>query len=241
MEYATGTTQHTLDADVHQEPAFTQTDPTIAELEEKTAIVVRNAQLLEIIDAVSYEVAAAYLTEQIKPALKKIEVTWRPMQQAADRAKATILQQRRSIEQPLLEEELAVKRSLGDYDDEQDLVEAEAERVRQEAARKVAEQEKLDAAEHLEKQGHLGAAVERLDAPTVPVMASPAPRPKTRGVTSRPVYKFRVIDAAGIARAFLKIDEAKIGRLVRDHGADAAQLVGGIEVYQERQIGARAR
>ncbi len=216
-------------------------DPAIAELEEQTALVVRDAQALEIVGAVSYEVAARYLTDEIKPALKKIEETWRPMQQKTHAAHLEVVAQRRAVEQPLLDEEAAVKRSLGKYDDEQDRLEAKFEQQRQAEARKVAEQEKLDAAEHLEKQGHLAAAVERLDAPTVPVMTAPAPRPKARGVTSRPVYKFRVIDAAAIARGFLKVDEARIGRLVRDMGPRAEELVGGIEVYTERQIGARAR
>ncbi|KKL00860.1 hypothetical protein LCGC14_2628320, partial [marine sediment metagenome] len=41
--------------------------------------------------------------------------------------------------------------------------------------------------------------------------------------------------------AFMMPDEKKIGQIVRSMGADAARLVGGIEVYEEPVIAAKAR
>ncbi|KKN56863.1 hypothetical protein LCGC14_0567880 [marine sediment metagenome] len=222
-----------------------ETDAELAELAELAGetdlVVVEAERFVTIREAHTYQAAAAFLTETVKPALKKIEETWRPMQRKTQAAHLEVVAQRRAIEDPLLEAERLVKGGLAAYDDEQDRLEAEAERQRQAAARKVAEQEQLDAAEHLEKQGHLEAAVERLDAPTVPVMPAPAPRAKARGVSSRPVYKFRVLDPAKVSRGFLKVDRSKVLGVVRKMGPDAEELVGGIEVYQERQIGARAR
>lgn len=221
----------------------TELDPELHhQIEEESALVVQQAQALEISDAAGFEAAGAFLTKVLKPTLKKIEATWRPMQRAADANKKAILDQRRELENPVLEAERITKAAMGDWTMEERRIAAAAERERQAEARRIAEEEKLAAAAHLEDQGHAEAAEERLEAPTVPVMATPAPEPaKAKGVSARTVWKHRTIDEAAVNRAFLTVDEKKIAATVKQLGADAVAIVGGIEVFEEPVISGRAR
>ncbi|MCP4871608.1 MAG: hypothetical protein GY898_23105 [Proteobacteria bacterium] len=223
-------------------PTTTELDPELHhQIEEQTALVIQEAQAITIGSQEDYEGAGAFLTRHLKPALKKIEETWRPMQRAADANKKAILDQRREVETPLLEAEKITKKLMGDWTMEQRRIEAAEQRKAEAEARRIAEEEKLAAAAHLEDQGHQEAAVERLEAPTVPVMPAPVEKPKAKGTSARTVWKHRVIDEAKVARAFLTLDEKKISGVVRQMGPDAVALVGGIEVFEEPVISARAQ
>lgn len=219
-----------------------EVDPAIAAIEESTALVVTEASGITITDQDSYGYAGAFLTETLKPALKEIEARFRPMQRAADAAKREILDQRRALEDPLKEAERIVKRAMGAHVTEQRRIVAEAEAERLKEARERAEADAIAEASRLEEAGHTEAAEERISAPVVPVVAAPvvAP-PKAAGVSTRMVTRHRIIDASAIDRKFLMPDEKKIGKIVEQMGADAVELVGGIEVYEEPVVSARAR
>lgn len=76
-------------------------------------------------------------------------------------------------------------------------------------------------------------------ASVVPVVIEPEP-PKVAGQVRRKNWKYRVTDAAKVDRRFLMLDEVKIGKTVRSLGKDAEELVGGIVVEEEHDIGIKA-
>lgn len=65
--------------------------------------------------------------------------------------------------------------------------------------------------------------------------------PKVAGIARRMVWKHRVVDESKVARAFLVLDEKKIGATVRAMGKDAVATIGGIEVWQENDISGKAK
>jgi hypothetical protein len=60
------------------------------------------------------------------------------------------------------------------------------------------------------------------------------------GISTRKSFTYRIVDASKIDRRFLIPDEVSIRKLVRAMGPDAAAIVGGIEVIEERIVSARA-
>ncbi len=215
-------------------------DP-FAAIEESTALVVTEAQGITITDQDSYGYAGSFLTESLKPALQQIEARFRPMQRAADASKKEILNQRRALEGPLKEAELITKQLMGVFVIEQRRIAAEAEAERQRVAREEAETAALAEAARLEEAGHTEAAEEMITAPVVPVVSAPPPEaPKADGVSVRMITKFRIINLAKIDRKFLIPDEKKIRQIVNGFGADAAEMVGGIEIYSVPSVSARS-
>ncbi len=218
------------------------TSPAIAAIEESTALVVTEAQGITITDQDSYGYAGAFLTDVLKPARKEIEATFGPIVKAAHAAHREATGQRKRHEAPLIEAEKIVKSVMGVYVIEQRRIAADAEAERLKVAREEAEVATLAEAARLEEAGHTEAAEEMITAPMVPVVSAPPPEaPKADGVSARFVTKYRIIDARKITAAFMMPDEKKIGQIVRSMGADAARLVGGIEVYEEPVIAAKAR
>lgn len=211
------------------------------QVEQQVALVVQHAQAITISSQETYEAAAAFLTDELKPALREIEDTFGPIVKAAHQAHREALAQRKRHEQPLLEAEKIVKRAIGSYHQEQRRIAAQAEAERLRAARQEAEQRALEEAAALERDGHQEAANERLEQPTTPVVNTPAPTaPKAAGTSVRTKTKYRIVDPGKIGPKFMKPDEAKIGKTVRAMGADAEAIVGGIEVYEEPVVAARS-
>lgn len=212
----------------------------VAELEAETAVVVADARAIEITDQDSLDFAALYLTDGIKPALKRIAATFDPIDTAQKAARKITIAERKKLEGPLLEAERIIKTSIGDYQLEQQRVAAaeEAERIR--VAREEAEARQLEEAAALEEAGHEEAAIEKLAAPAVPVVVEKPAAPKAEGVSVRTKPDFRIIDASAIAPEYLKPDEVKIRKIVGAFGADAEKMVGGIEVFDKPIVTARA-
>ena len=237
-------TQQQLDEAGEIDPAreILDPDPVIAAIEEKGAAVMFTAGGYHTIESTDeYEAAGAFLTEQLKPALAEIERTWRPMQRKIQAAHKEVVAQRRRHEDPLFEAERIVKGAMGTYVTEQRRIAAVAETERLRVAREEAESAALAEAERLEAAGHKEAAEEKITAPVVPVVSAPPPEePKAAGTSARLVTKYRIIDSTRIHRAYMMPDEKKIGQIVRSMGADAEELVGGIELYQVPVIAARA-
>ncbi len=217
-------------------------DPAIAEIEESTALVVTEANAIVITDQDTYEGAAAFLTGTIKAVLAAIAETFDPIDDAQKAARKVTIAQRKRHEAPLIEAQKIVKAAMGVYVIEQRRVAADAEAERLKAAREEAETAALAEASRLEEAGHTEAAEEMITAPVVPVVSAPPPEaPTADGVAARFVSKFKIIDARKITAAFMMPNEKKIGQIVRSMGADAAELVGGIEIYEEPVIAASAR
>ncbi len=89
------------------------------------------------------------------------------------------------------------------YEQEKARVAAEAQRVREEAARKMENEQKLAEAIALQEAGHADAAEAVLDEPVnVPVMSAPAV-PVVAGKQSRTYYKAKVVDLPALLKHIL--------------------------------------
>lgn len=144
---------------------------------------------------------------------------------------------------------------------ERQRLEAEA-RAREEEARRDAEAQRQAA--ELERQKGNAAAAERLEAKASTietraeatadnlraraetVVAAPVATaaPAAKGLSNRVVWKFEILDASLIPRAFLCPDESKIGKQVGALKADAVELLGGpkaVKVWSEQDFSARRK
>lgn len=211
------------------------------QVEEHVEAVVARAREIRISTQAQYEAAASFLTDELKPALREIDDTFGPIVKAAHLAHQEALTQRRRHEMPLLEAEKIVKGAMTGYSAEQRRIAAEQERQRIAEARRLAEDAAVEEAARLERDGHQEAAQARLEQPVTPVIRTPAPPlPKAAGISEKPIMKFRIVDPSKIGRKFMQPDTKKIRAVVRSMGADAETVVGGIEVYEEATIAARA-
>ena len=74
----------------------------------------------------------------------------------------------------------------------------------------------------------------------VPVVIEDASAQKVAGSIRRKNWTYKVTDASKVDRRFLMLDETKIGKTVRSLGKDAEELVGGISVEEDHNIGIKA-
>lgn len=129
----------------------------------------------------------------------------------------------------------SLKAKMNKYLAEQKEKQAKAEQEAYE--RQKQEAEKLSKqADFLDKMGDLNSAVStRMDADKVlqeqPKIDEPT---KIKGIHTRRVYKYRIIDANLIPDEFFMVDEAKLSELARSSKATAQ--VAGVEFYTEEVV-----
>jgi hypothetical protein len=128
--------------------------------------------------------------------------------------------------------EQAVKRGMATFKRERELA-AAAEQAR---LREVQDKERAKLAERAEKAEARNrptqAAQLREQAESMPVATVSPEIPKT-GTSYRKVWRWEVIDKAGIKGDYMVPDEKAIQAVVEAMGARAEQTVGGINVWQE--------
>lgn len=127
---------------------------------------------------------------------------------------------------------------------EQAARDAEQARLAEEARAAAAQREATKAeakADRTEARAEARAEALEMQAASVvaPVIESAAP--KVSGIARRMVWKWKVTNADEHKRAVLVLDEKKVEKLVKAMGKDAVDIVGGIEVWQENDISARAK
>jgi hypothetical protein len=59
--------------------------------------------------------------------------------------------------------------------------------------------------------------------------------PKSEGVGTRTLKRFRVVDINKVDLRFLIINKTKVNQVIRIHGKKAEEIVGGIEYYEEER------
>lgn len=219
-------------------PAALEAPQTDA-VEQRVATIDAEARALTIRNDDDYTRAGEFLSERIRPILKQIDDVFDPPTKKAHEAHKAMIAAKKKVAAPLEAAMTHVKRLIADYamQKEQERRAEEARLRREQIERET--QERLARAAELESAGRREEAEAKLEeaiaAPAVapPVVLPPA-TPKLVGIHTRTVRRWRVVEPGQVKRPFLAIDEKKIGDLVRTMGFDAAVVVGGIEVYEEK-------
>jgi hypothetical protein len=217
-------------------------DAEVAEIIEETQLVVQQAHAIVITNDDDYAAAGEFLTKEIKAALRAVKEAFDPIVTAAHQAHRAATQKRKEHQEPLLEAERIVKAAMGTYHQAQVAARRKLEQERLDAARREAEARQLEEAARLENEGREEAAEARLEEPVIPTMPTPVEpeKPKAEGVSVRMVTKWRVVSINNISAKFLMPDKKKIDQTVSAMGKDAEEIIGGIEVYEEPSVAARA-
>jgi len=197
------------------------------------------ARATAVTDGATYT-AAAELLKGIKALRQKIGETFGPHIKRAFDAHRALCKEKQDAEAPLSEAETILKRALVAYDDAQERIRrAEEQRLREEARRQE-EQRRLEEAAALELQASetedelLRAEAEELFAAPIqaPAVVVAKSTPKVSGVSFREVWKFRIVDASKVPDQYKKVDEIKIGGVVR--ALKGGARIAGVEVYPEK-------
>ena len=180
--------------------------PAAGELEERALSVPERAGALAIVDAASYTRGAELLL-QVKELRGEVADTFDPLIEKAHAAHKAAIEQKKKFDGPLAGAESGLKRKLGHFDAEQERlrrlreVELDAEAAQ---ARDIA---RIQEAAALEAAGEIEAAAELLAAP---VFAAPVVLAKTTptvaGVSTREIWKFRIVADSEIPREYLVAD-----------------------------------
>jgi hypothetical protein len=219
------------------EPALRLVDNEVQEVTTLALSVPDQAKQITIKTQEDYSRAGEMILT-IKAIRKKITDTFKPIKQKMDAAKAEVLNQEKAADAPLKEAEAWLSPQIIAWNQEQERIRrAEEDRLREEA-RKREEDDRLAAAIQAEQSGQEDVAEEIMDEPVyVPPVVLPKSTPKVVGMSIRENWKFRITNEKLIPREYLKVDEVKIGGVVRALKANCA--IPGVEVYNEGTIAGR--
>jgi hypothetical protein len=135
-----------------------------------------------------------------------------------------------------------LKHMIGVYDQEQERLRREQERVAQEALRKQQEEEAMREAEALQNAGDAEGAeavISQAAASPAPAVVIPSNVPKVFGKSSREIWRWRLKDRTKVKPEYLEPNELAISQVVRALKKNAEAAVGGIEVYSDTSVSLR--
>lgn len=205
------------------------------------------AREARVVDAESYSRTAELLLG-IKALKRKIGETFDPHIKRAFETHRGLTRDKAAAEAPLTEAERIIKDNLSQYDREQERLQREAQRQADELARQREEDERLERAAAMEREGNsvgdtqlVAEAQALISEPAPMVVAAPVAKatPKVAGISYRDVYKFRVTNPNLVPRQYLSVNEAAIRSVV--NGLKDKANIPGVEVYVERVVAASGR
>lgn len=216
---------------------------TIAAPEAATLItdatgVLTSAEAYAIDSAPMYQLAAEEL-QGIKKRVKDLNDRRVFITKPLDEAKARVMDLFRRPLEILGQAETLLKRSMLNYQNEQERLrqerETEARRAAAEETERLRREQEKQAAK-LEKKGNVeeAAAVRAAPVAPVPVVVAPVETPKVKGISTREVWKARVVDAARVPREYLVVNDKMLAQVAQ---ATKGQLViPGVEFYSEQVL-----
>jgi len=203
----------------------------VKDVEFKALALPEQARGIKVIDNPTMEKANGLLMD-IRSIRKEISDTFKPLAEKAHAAHKAILEQQKRTEAPLIEAEGILKTQIRAYMDEVERLRREEERRLQEIARKEEEERRLAEALQAEAEGNAEEAQAILEEPAyIPMPTVKADIPKVDNRLFRKVWKFRVIDIKKVPVQYLKVDEIKVGQVVRAMKGETN--IPGIQVYEE--------
>lgn len=219
--------------------------PDVTTVEQTALDLVGQCRALKVSTAESYTRAAKLLQAIKQMRNEEVNTIFDPIIASAHAAHKTALAGKKKIDEPLANAELYLRCQVTAYTQEQERIRrAEEARLQEEArkdaeatAKQAAEDEQVRAALEAEQSGDTKAAEQIISAPVqaqpvfVPPVVVPRTVPTVAGLSTRKVWKFRVVDETKIPREFLMVDESKLRKFA---GAMQEQAkVEGVEFYAE--------
>lgn len=209
------------------------------EITEKALTVPEQANALIITTPEQYQAAADMLLN-IKAIQKEIDATFDPIVKKAHEAHKEAVAQKKKVETPLKEAEAIIKPKMVKYDTEQEAIRrAEEERLRA-IALKEEEDRRIAEAAAAEAEGNHDEAEAIVSEPVyvAPVMVQKT-TPQVSGVQYRETWTFEVVDINKVPREYLKLDDVRIGGVVRS--MKGATNIPGIRAYAVKSVAAGRR
>lgn len=208
----------------------------IEEVKIKAEGALAEASRLSVVDRSTYEMSAGFLMG-LKSLMKSIDDTFDPIIESAHRAHKEAVAAKKKHAEPVQKAEATVKGKMSSYAAEEERKRIAEEKRLQEDARRREEEIRIQAAIDAEAAGEKEAAEAIIAAPVIaPIVVVKSEVPKMDGISHRSVWKFRISDETKIPREYLKVDEVKIGGVVRSMKGMTA--IPGVEVYEEKVISA---
>jgi len=209
------------------------------EAAQKALSLPEQAQAVKVVDNATLEQANDILLT-VKALRKEIAATFKPIKQKIDATKKEVLTQEKKADEPLKEAEALLKPQIAIYVTEQEKKRREeADKLRREAEQK-AEEQRLKAALEAEQRGDKEEAEEILNEEPEFIPPPVVPEaPKLKGATIRRDWKSEVVDFAALPDEFKKVDDAKLGQVVRAMKEQCN--IPGVRVYSEDSVALTGR
>ena len=186
---------------------------------------------------------AAEELKAIKAGIKSAEKMRKEATGPLDDAKKTIMDWFRPIEDRYIKAEVKIKTSMIIFQREEERKRIVAEAASREVARK--EQERInDEAMAAAERAQANHDTETADAiiaavPTIQPVPVPVATPKIQGISTRQIWKYRIVDAGSVPDEYKIINEAMLGSLARS--TKGAVEVPGVEFFPEDVMSATSR
>lgn len=207
-----------------------------------------------VIRSVESYTAAAELLQGMKALRKRIAETFDPHIKRAFESHRALTREKADAEAPLAEAERIVKDAMVAWDTEQERIRIEAQRKADEEARQREEQERLDRAAAMEREGNefgddamVKEANALINEPAPVVVAAPVAKatPKVSGITYRTTYSARVTDVMALVR-FVAANPSHVALLTPNLTALNAQArslktalrIPGVQVIETKDVAA---
>ncbi len=205
--------------------------PNTTALATETSAAVQRATDI-VVDSSGSLLDAGKFLRVLKTIRGRINDTFDPPIKSAHKTHKDMLAAKKEHDGPLSDAEKIVKRKVATYQDEQERIRRQEEDRLRAIARKEEEDRRLKEAAELEAQGDDDAA-EAVIAEPIPTPPAHVPKttPKVSGVTTRKVWKFRIVNAALIPRAYMTPNVQVLGAIAR-HSEDTVPIAG-VEFYSE--------
>jgi hypothetical protein len=203
-------------------------------LEKQSQEVFTLASVYTVATTEQYQFAAEEL-KNIKAGMKAAEKMRKEATGPLDAAKKTIMDWFRPIEDRYSQAETKIKTAMLTYQKEQERQRLISEAQAKEAARK--EQERIDAIalSQAEKalENHDTETANAIISAVPTVRAAPIPLavPKIAGISTREIWKYRVINEKLIPDKYKIVNEKMLGEVARS--TKGALAVSGVEFYSE--------
>lgn len=190
---------------------------------------VEQANAMTVVDAPTYEDAGAII-KGLAGLASKIEQHYKPTIDAAHASHKAAIKARDEFLKPVQDARLSLSSKMSAWRAAEERKRQEAERQARADALKAEEERRLSAAIQAEERGDKQLAETIIAAPVVAqAVVVPTSVPKIGGVSVTTRWTYRIVDEALIPRAFLMVDEKKLGAHARS--MHNAVPVTGVEFY----------